>query len=55
MKHSRHSKSHPVAAFTATVVLALTASAMTLLPDNAAQLSDSLLNLPAQLLRLLLP
>ncbi|MBO9680196.1 hypothetical protein [Paenacidovorax monticola] len=44
---------HPVAAFTAAVLLALAASALTLLPDNAAQLSDSLLNLPAQLLRLL--
>lgn len=55
MKHPHHAPSHPVAAFTATVLLALMASAMTLLPDDAVLLSDSLLNLPAKLLRLVLP
>lgn len=55
MKHSRPSRGHPVVAFTITVLLALAASVATFLPDNAARFSDSLLILPSQLARLVLP
>ncbi|WP_311220609.1 MULTISPECIES: hypothetical protein [unclassified Acidovorax] len=36
-------------AFTATVLLALAATAMTLVPDEAVQAADSLVTLPNQL------
>lgn len=36
-------------AFTATVLLAVAATAMTLVPDEAVQAADSLVNLPIQL------
>jgi hypothetical protein len=55
MKHPPPTRRHPVAAFTAAVLLALAASAATVLPDHSAEASDALLTLPARLQQLLLP
>ena len=55
MKHPPPTRRHPVAAFTAAVLLALAASAATVLPDHSAEASDALLALPARLQQLLLP
>ncbi len=49
MKRQLRPGTRAFAAFTATVLLAVAATAMTLVPDEAVQAADSLVNLPDHL------
>ncbi|WCM89983.1 hypothetical protein [Acidovorax sp. NCPPB 3576] len=53
MKRKIHSGTRAFAAFTVTVFLAVAATAMTLVPDEAVQAADSLVNLPGNLEQIL--
>ncbi|MDA8456376.1 hypothetical protein M4R22_16555 [Acidovorax sp. GBBC 3334] len=53
MKRNRLNGPRAFVAFTATVLLAVAATAMNLVPDEAVQAADSLVNIPAHLEQIL--
>ncbi|MDA8445771.1 hypothetical protein [Paracidovorax valerianellae] len=53
MKRKIHPGTRAFAAFTVTVLLAVAATAMTLVPEQAVQAADSLVNLPSNLEQML--
>ncbi|CAM3380427.1 hypothetical protein [Paracidovorax anthurii] len=53
MQRNRFTGPRAFAAFTATVLLAVAATAMTLVPDEAVQAADSLVSIPEHLNQIL--